>query len=160
MRPSTWVPDSLPATPKSPPTRRVPPRGTPRVPLVELCVEPAGLCGRCTGAKLFLLLDEILSPAETHFIPFARPLLSFRSIYKEPVLLMRVILKFLKLLSNETNQPSIHRMIKLMIQLVHSEGPWSQTPSTARTGSFLLQIGKSTRLNSSHKHRSRMPSSA
>ena len=26
------VPDSLPATPKSPPTRRVPPRGTPRVP--------------------------------------------------------------------------------------------------------------------------------
>ena len=27
------VPDSLPATPKSPPTRRVPPRGTPRVPL-------------------------------------------------------------------------------------------------------------------------------
>ena len=25
-------PDSLPATPKSPPTRRVPPRGTPRVP--------------------------------------------------------------------------------------------------------------------------------
>ena len=25
------VPDSLPATPKSPPTRRVPPRGTPRV---------------------------------------------------------------------------------------------------------------------------------
>ena len=26
------VSDSLPATPKSPPTRRVPPRGTPRVP--------------------------------------------------------------------------------------------------------------------------------
>ena len=26
------VPDRLPATPKSPPTRRVPPRGTPRVP--------------------------------------------------------------------------------------------------------------------------------
>ena len=26
------VPDSLPATPKSPPTRRVPSRGTPRVP--------------------------------------------------------------------------------------------------------------------------------
>ena len=25
------VPDSLPATPRSPPTRRVPPRGTPRV---------------------------------------------------------------------------------------------------------------------------------
>ena len=25
------VPDSFPATPKSPPTRRVPPRGTPRV---------------------------------------------------------------------------------------------------------------------------------
>ena len=60
------------------------------------------------------------------------------SIYKEPVLLMKVILKFLKLLSNERNQPSIRRMIKLMIQLVHSEGPWSQTPSTAWTGSFLL----------------------
>ena len=29
---SETVPDSLPATPKSPPTRRVPPRGPPRVP--------------------------------------------------------------------------------------------------------------------------------
>ena len=28
-------PDSLPANPKSPPTRRVPPRGTPRVPAGE-----------------------------------------------------------------------------------------------------------------------------
>ena len=68
----------IPATPKSPPTRRVPPRGPCRVgtgesglvlseegnpaglsscsggfrPLVELCVEPAGLCGRCTGVAV------------------------------------------------------------------------------------------------------------
>ena len=49
----------LPATTKSPPTRRGPPRGTPRVPasgglrpLVELCVEPAGLCGRCRGVAV------------------------------------------------------------------------------------------------------------
>ena len=36
------VPDSLPATPKGPPTRRVPPRGTPRVPAPLNRLKPCG----------------------------------------------------------------------------------------------------------------------
>ena len=39
------VPDSLPATPKSPPTRRVPPRGTPRVP-APLPLSPYSVAGK------------------------------------------------------------------------------------------------------------------
>ena len=58
------VPDSLPATPKSPPTRRVPPRGTPRVPAPRGCI--AGSPGEsglilCGGIELRLPIELLRS---------------------------------------------------------------------------------------------------
>ena len=51
------VPDSLPATPNSPPTRRVPPRGTPRVP-APLPLSPFSPPDTLVSLPLF-----IMSPA-------------------------------------------------------------------------------------------------